>query len=81
MSKDLAYKLTGKKYGKWKASDCNCVEMIDISVYNSCKHFYKYCYANYDELIVNNNFKKHNSNSSILVGEIQNDDIIKIRKK
>lgn len=80
LSHELAYRLTGKKYKSWKARKCNCVEMIDIGVYNSCKHFCKYCYANYDEKIVNNNFKNHDVNSSLLIGNVKKDDIIKIRK-
>ena len=82
MSKELAYKLTGKTYKKWtarKEKKCNCVEMVDIGVYNSCKHFCKYCYANFDEKQVINNFNNHNPNSSLLVGELKKDDIIKIR--
>ena len=83
LSHELAYKLTGKKYKSWKArkgDKCNCVEMVDIGVYNSCKHFCKYCYANYDESIVNNNFNNHDINSSLLVGNLKKDDIIKTRK-
>lgn len=80
LSHELAYRLTGKKYKSWKARKCNCVEMVDIGVYNSCKHFCKYCYANYDEKIVNNNFKNHDVNSSLLIGYVKNDDIIKTRK-
>lgn len=55
--------------------------MVDIGVYNSCKHFCKYCYANFDEQAVATNFKNHNSLSSLLVGEIEPDDIIKERVK
>lgn len=83
LSHELAYRLTGKKYKSWKARKerkCNCVEMVDIGVYNSCKHFCKYCYANYDEKIVNNNFKNHDVNSSLLIGNLEEDDIIKTRK-
>lgn len=80
LSHELAYRLTGKKYKSWKARKCNCVEMVDIGVYNSCKHFCKYCYANYDEKIVNNNFKNHDVNSSLLIGNLEDDDIIKTRK-
>ena len=80
LSHELAYRLTGKKYKSWKARKCNCVEMVDIGVYNSCKHFCKYCYANYDEKIVNNNFKNHDVNSSLLIGNLEMDDIIKTRK-
>ncbi len=74
---NLAYKLTGKVFKKWKARKCNCVEMTDIGVYNSCSHFCKYCYANYDEKKVKENMKKHNPNSSLLIGELEKDDIIK----
>ena len=84
ISRELAFKLTGNIYKKkWIARKnliCQCVEMVDIGVYNSCKHFCKYCYANYDENKVNDNYLKHNPKSSLLVGEIAKDDIIKIRK-
>ena len=83
MSKELAFKLTGKKYKKWngrKNVPCKCIEMVDIGAYNSCKHFCKYCYANFDEAKVIENYKKHNPNSSLLIGELENDDIIKVRK-
>lgn len=77
---NLAYKLTNKtNLKKWKERDCNCVEMVDIGVYNSCKHFCKYCYANYDERQVINNYKCHNPNSSLLIGNLKDDDIIKVR--
>lgn len=83
MSKELAFKLTGKIYKKWKARKnvpCQCIEMADIGVYNSCKHFCKYCYANYDEKQVLENYNNHNQNSSLLIGGLESDDIIKVRK-
>ena len=82
LSKELAYKLTGKKFPKWKArkgGKCNCVEMVDIGAYNTCSHFCKYCYANFDEKKVKENTLKHNPNSSLLLGELTEDDIIKKR--
>lgn len=79
---NLAFRLTGKtRFKKWKARDCGCIEMVDIGVYNSCSHFCKYCYANYDEKQVIDNRKKHNPSSSLLIGELEKDDLIKIRKK
>lgn len=84
MSKELAFKLTGKTYKKWQArkgNACNCVELVDIGVYNSCNHLCKYCYANYDESKVKENINNHDINSSLLIGHISSDDIIKPRKK
>ena len=84
LSAAMAKKLTGKeKFKKWKArtgGKCNCVEMVDIGVYNTCSHFCKYCYANYDEKKVKENMKKHDKNSSLIIGNLEPDDIIKIRK-
>ena len=82
ISHELAYKLTGKTYKNWtarKEKKCNCVKMVDIGAYNTCKHFCKYCYANYDENQVIENYKLHDPNSSLLVGNLKKDDIIKIR--
>lgn len=78
MSKELAFKLTGKTYKKWQArkgNACNCVDLVDIGVYNSCK----YCYANYDESKVKVNIKNHDVNSSLLIGQLKQSDIIKER--
>ena len=80
MSQELAYQLTNKKYKKWKSRPCNCVELVDIGAYNTCKHFCKYCYANYDEKKVKENVAKHDPNSSLLIGKLNKDDIIKVRK-
>ena len=84
LSHELAFKLTGKTYKNWTARKeklCNCVQMVDIGVYNSCKHFCKYCYANYDEKQVSINYLNHNKNSSLLIGELKPTDIIKRRIK
>lgn len=83
LSHEMAYKLTGKKYKNWKArkgGKCNCVEMVDIGSYNTCRHLCKYCYANYNEDEIYKNIDNHILSSSLLIGSINNDDIIKIRK-
>jgi len=80
LSKKYALKLTGKKYRKWQARKCDCVEMVDIGAYNSCNHLCKYCYANYDEKKVKENIKMHDINSSLLLGHIEADDEIVVRK-
>ncbi len=72
------------KYKKWPKSSnregCNCVKSVDIGAYNACAHYCKYCYANYDEKQVNNNMQKHNPDSSLILGQLTEHDIIKIRK-
>ena len=84
LSHELAYILTGKKFKSSnvrKEKKCQCVQMVDIGDYNSCMHMCKYCYANYDEKAVSSNFERHDDNSSLLIGSIQSDDVIKVRKK
>lgn len=84
LSHELAYILTGKKFKSSnvrKEKKCECVQMVDIGDYNSCMHMCKYCYANYDEKAVSSNFKMHDDNSSLLIGSVQRDDVIKVRKK
>ncbi len=81
LSSELAYKLTGKHYSKWSARKCGCASMVDIGVYNTCKHLCKYCYANYNESEIKRNCLKHNPTSPYLIGDIEPDDIITIRKK
>ena len=84
MSASLAFKLTGKTdFKKWHSRNnkyCNCVSMVDIGEYNTCMHHCKYCYANFDEDKIEEKGIKHNPNSSLLIGDISDDDIIKIRK-
>ncbi len=83
LSHTLAFQLTGKtNFKTWKVrgNNCKCVEMVDVGVYNTCSHFCKYCYANYDEKQVEENRKNHIDTSSLLIGKLKDDDVIKIRK-
>ena len=84
LSRSLAYKLIGKNFPRWQArknKNCNCANMVDIGAYNSCLHLCKYCYANYDEDSIKRNVLEHDDNSSLLIGNLNSDDIIKVRKK
>jgi hypothetical protein len=47
---------------------CQCLLGADIGAYNTCPHFCRYCYANYDAALVNANRKAHDPRSPLLVG-------------
>jgi hypothetical protein len=46
-----------KDQGQHKA--CMCVESVDVGIYNTCLHKCVYCYANYSDQAIDNNYKKH----------------------
>ena len=80
----LIAKITGCNFiadkDKSQRLECGCVESIDIGGYNSCPTGCVYCYANYGQSIVINNCSKHNLASPLLVGKVNNNDIINERK-
>lgn len=58
-------------------SECACILGNDIGAYNTCSHFCKYCYANYDHATVLKNMKMHNPKSPFIIGESLPGDIIR----
>lgn len=80
LMKELGKSVKFKKQSNRKNSYCECVEMVDIGAYNCCLSKCKYCYANFDEKTVNSNYLLHDEDSSLLIGHLNEGDVIKERK-
>lgn len=61
----------------YKRKGCDCLLSSDIGAYNSCMHLCSYCYANIDPDLVARNAKMHNPTSPLLIGNIEEGDIIR----
>lgn len=75
LSKDL------KKQTTRPGTGCGCVRMADIGDYNCCPSRCLYCYANYDADSIGRNTVSHSDDSSLLIGQLKDDDRIVRRQK
>lgn len=74
------YPISAKK-DKNQRNICNCIESIDIGTYESCLNGCIYCYAIKGNHITSEaNYKKHDKNSPLLIGEPEEGAIIKERQ-
>lgn len=48
---------------------CGCVESVDMGFYNSCPYRCSYCYANFNEGVIESNCQKHDPDSPALLGQ------------
>ena len=55
---------------------CYCIESRDLGAYDTCLNGCKYCYANKNPQKAYENYKFHNPDSPILLGNIRDIDII-----
>lgn len=80
MTLDILAKANNIKFKNLKHNgsrkNCNCIETRDIGAYDTCPNGCRYCYANSTPKRALENFKTHNPNSPILLGEIKETDTI-----
>jgi len=53
---------------------CNCMESRNIGDYDTCPNGCKYCYANQNPKIALENFKKHNPDFDMILGNLKDTD-------
>lgn len=73
------YKLNIERDKNQRAA-CRCVSSIDLGAYNTCGNGCVYCYANFNQTLVDRCRGEYNPSSPLLCGGIDENDIIKPRE-
>lgn len=63
---------------KGMRTGCHCIESRDIGAYDTCLNGCKYCYANKNPQKAFQNFKFHDPDSPLLLGNLRDTDIIQM---
>ena len=65
-----------RKKKKSQREICGCLLGNDIGAYDTCGHLCRYCYANADTHRVEENMRRHDPASPLLVGHLTADDVV-----
>ena len=80
MTLDLLGEANGIRFRKLKhkgmRQGCHCIESRDIGAYDTCMNGCKYCYTNKSPEKAFENYKYHDADSPLLLGQLKNTDML-----
>ena len=79
--RSIGSKIELKQKMQARKNFCSCYLSNDIGTYNSCLHLCTYCYANGSKEAVYHNYKNHDDNSPMLIGNIGPNDKLRDAKQ